>query len=278
MPSTHPIVGWATRHAAWILTRFLRHADGQTSYERRWQRPYHSPLCIFGETVMYAEQAKTLPKHATRFNSGIWVGRCTISNTHLVIDGTKLFRTRTVRRFPDGPDRWDAETMQRFSVVVSTPTSIPDVPSRRRDLQERELNEQRNQNPESRPRSSDDPSATEQNRPSTTKQNSSTDEQNIPKRRKRERNAWLERFAQENVDNAQRLFDKDGDAEMLPGNIFDDDELMVEETVETVDTYDPYPIGHEERILQEAYIEPAQISPILKEPKLDAKRAGGLNE
>ena len=110
--TTHPIVGWAIRHASWILTRYLRHADGKTSYERRWQRPYASPLCIFGETVVYAEQTKVLPKHAIRFNSGIWVGRCTISNAHLVVDGSKLSRTRTVRRFPEGSERWNHETMQ----------------------------------------------------------------------------------------------------------------------------------------------------------------------
>ena len=133
---THPIVGWAIRHASWILTRYLRHADGKTSYERRWQRPYASPLCIFGETVMYAEQTKVLPKHAIRFNSGIWVGRCTISNAHLVVDGSKLFRTRTVRRFPEGSERWNHETMQRFAVNVTNPTSIPDVPSKRRDVSE----------------------------------------------------------------------------------------------------------------------------------------------
>ena len=134
-PATHAIIGWAIRHATWILTRHLRHADGQTSYERRWQNTYASPLCIFGETVMYAEQAKTLPKHAVRISSGIWVGRCTMPNTHLVIDGKKLYRTRTVRRCPDGPDRWDTQTMQRFEVYASTPTSIPDVPSRRREAQ-----------------------------------------------------------------------------------------------------------------------------------------------
>ena len=147
IPTTHPIVGWAIRHASWILPRYLRHADGKISNERRWQRPYASPLCIFGETVMFAEQTKVLPKNAIRFNSGIWVGRCTISNAHLVVDGSKLFRTRTVRRFPEGSERWNHETMQRFAIHVANPTSNPDVPSRRRDvsehdeLDERELDE-----------------------------------------------------------------------------------------------------------------------------------------
>ena len=57
--TTHPIVGWATRHAPWILTRYLRHADGKTSYERRWQRLYASPLCIFGETLCWLNRRRS---------------------------------------------------------------------------------------------------------------------------------------------------------------------------------------------------------------------------
>ena len=37
-------------------------------------------------------------------------------------------------------------------------------------------------------------------------------------------------------------------------------------------------IGHDEWILQEPYVEPIQVFPILHEPKLDATRTGGLNE
>ena len=78
------------------------------------------------------QQMKVSPKHATRFNSGIWGGRCTISNAHLVVDGKKWFRTRTVRRFPEGSERWNHETMQRFAVNVTNPIRFPtfrrDVP------------------------------------------------------------------------------------------------------------------------------------------------------
>ena len=45
-----------------------------------------------------------------RFRMRIWL-----------LDGGKLFRTRTVRRFPEGPERWNHETMQRFAVKVANP-------------------------------------------------------------------------------------------------------------------------------------------------------------
>ena len=253
IPSTHPIVGWAIRLASWILTRYLRHADGKTSYERRWERPYASPWCIFGETPMYAEQAKVLPKHAIRFNSGIWVGRCTISNAHLVVDGSKVFRTRTVRRFPEGSERWNHETMQRFAVKVADPTSIPDVPSRRRDVSEHDEPDERQDEREHAerqrhvPTSSAEPSRTESDR---------------HKKRKRD--------PDDNGIHIRRKYDEEGYAELLL-----EDGLMMNRTT---DTFDPQYIGHDEWILQEPYVEPIQVFPILHEPKIDATRTGGLNE
>ena len=46
----------------------------------------------------------------------------------------------------------------------------------------------------------------------------------------------------------------------------------------TTNTFDPQYIGHDEWILQEPYVEPIQVFPILHEPKLDTTRTGGLNE
>ena len=60
--------------------------------------------------------------------------------------------------------------------------------------------------------------------------------------------------------NVRRKYDEEGDAEML------------------VVTIDPQYIGHDEWKLQESFVEPIQVFPILHEPKLDATRTGGLNE
>ena len=205
--TTHPIVGWAIRHASWILTRYLRHADGKTSYERRWQRPYASPLCIFGETVMYAEQTKVLPKHAIRFNSGIWVGRCTIFE-----------KRRDVSEHDEMDERLDEREHAERQHHAST--------------------------------SSTEPSGTEFDR---------------HKKRKRD--------PDDNGISVRRKYDEEGDAEFA--------ELLLENGLmmtRTTDTFEPQYIGHDERILQEPYVEPIQVFPILHEPKLDATRTGGLNE
>ena len=51
--SKHPIVPWLVRHTAYLLNRYATHADGNTSYFRRWNKDHRSPLCEFGETVQY---------------------------------------------------------------------------------------------------------------------------------------------------------------------------------------------------------------------------------
>ena len=50
---SHPIMTWATKHAAWLQNRFQLHADGKTSYCRRWERDYIKPLVSFGETIVF---------------------------------------------------------------------------------------------------------------------------------------------------------------------------------------------------------------------------------
>ena len=250
--TTHPIVGWAIRHASWILTRYLRHADVKTSYEPRWQRPYAPRLCIFGETVMYAEQTNVLPKHAIRFNSGIWVGRCTISNAHLVVDGSKLFRTRTVRRFPEGSERWNHEQCNDLQSMSPIRLRFPTF----------------------RRRGEMCPNMTRWIHDWT---NANMLNANIMHRHqapnRREPNLIVTRNENEILTTMEsRKYDEEGDAEFA--------ELLMENGLmmtRTTDTFDPQYIGHDEWILQKPYVEPIQVFPILHEPKLDATRTGGLN-
>ena len=225
---------------------------------------------------MYAEQTKVLPKHALRFNSVIWVGRCTISNAHLVVDGSKLFRTRTVRRFPEGSERWNHETIQRFAVNVTNPTSIPDIPSKRRDISEHDELDERLDEREHAERQrqrhvhfDDEPDEREhaerQRHVPTSSAEPSGTESDRHKKRKRD--------LDDNGISVRRKYDEEEDAEFA--------ELLLENGLmmtRTTDTFDPQYIGHDEWILQEPYVEPIQVFPIIHEPKLDATRTGGFNE
>ena len=61
--SRHPIMPWIVRHAAYLLNRYAVHADGNTSFFRRWNKENKTPLCEFGETVLYLlPSQRLLPK------------------------------------------------------------------------------------------------------------------------------------------------------------------------------------------------------------------------
>ena len=47
--SKHAIVPWLVKHIAYLLNRYATHADGNTSYFRRWNKDRRA----FGETVQY---------------------------------------------------------------------------------------------------------------------------------------------------------------------------------------------------------------------------------
>ena len=73
------------RHAAYLLNRYQVHNDGNTSFFRRWNREHKTPLCIFGETVQYMiPTTKALPKLEQRFFKGIWLGKDTATNEHII--------------------------------------------------------------------------------------------------------------------------------------------------------------------------------------------------
>ena len=47
----HPIMPWIVRHSAYIVNRYAIHANGFTSFYKRWHKEQHTPLCEFGDLV-----------------------------------------------------------------------------------------------------------------------------------------------------------------------------------------------------------------------------------
>ena len=119
--SDHALFPWAVKHAQFLLNRYLEHADGHTSYWRRWQRDYNSGLCCFGEVV----QAKLTGPHAARkafpsWVTGMWLGRDTEADE--VIIGTEhgVTKVRTVRRLQPSL-QWQKEIVQMFRALPWDP-------------------------------------------------------------------------------------------------------------------------------------------------------------
>ena len=86
------------RHAAWLLNRYLLHADGLTSYQRRWGRNYSSALCEFAETIQYRDPGHHKMKFDSMWHHGLWLGRDSDANEVLVGTTTGVLKARSIRR------------------------------------------------------------------------------------------------------------------------------------------------------------------------------------
>ena len=97
----HPLVAWSLVHASWTHNRFVVN-QGQTSYERSFDRPYTGKVCMFAEQVM--AYVKTDKKGAPRWRKGIWLTKTMNNDSHVVAVGGSIVCTRSVRRLAT---QWD---------------------------------------------------------------------------------------------------------------------------------------------------------------------------
>ena len=73
------------------------HSDGKTSWERTWGRPYDRGICNFLEAVHFRLNGR-LAKADAAWKLGLWVGKDTESDEHLVLTEEGAFKTRSIRR------------------------------------------------------------------------------------------------------------------------------------------------------------------------------------
>jgi hypothetical protein len=120
--SKHPIMPWLVKHSAYLLNRYPIHSDGNTSYYRRWGKEHKTPICEFGETVLYMlPAAKHMPKMEARFYPAIWLGKGTSTNENILGISNKVVKARTIRR-QIKPDKYNKQLMD---IINSSPAMIP---------------------------------------------------------------------------------------------------------------------------------------------------------
>ena len=83
--------------AAWLVTRY-RVINGSTSFELMTDRKYSGRLVLFGESVMYKDI--TSLKGEPVYKRGVWVGRSTWSDSHIVLRLKGAVEARSIRRLP----------------------------------------------------------------------------------------------------------------------------------------------------------------------------------
>ena len=99
--SLHPVIAWSLVHAAWIRNRFVVQ-EGQTAFERAFDRVYNGRICSFGEVVLAF--VKTSKKGAPSWRKGVWLTKSNSSDVHVVGIGEHVVCTRSVRRLSK---QWD---------------------------------------------------------------------------------------------------------------------------------------------------------------------------
>ena len=95
------LLPWIVRHSSWLLSRFQTHTDGNTSYKAVHGYVYSSQIFPFGQTVWVKAGRATHPTEIDWLD-GIWVGRVSKSDEHLVLTERRAIFSRTVRPHPQG--------------------------------------------------------------------------------------------------------------------------------------------------------------------------------
>ena len=79
---------------------YLVHSDGHTSYFRRSQRDNKSPICEFGEAILFMipGAVKHQPKLESRFSPRIWLGKDSTTGESCIDIAGRITKARTIKR------------------------------------------------------------------------------------------------------------------------------------------------------------------------------------
>ena len=105
--TTHsPMLPWAIRHAAWVLTRYNLGRDTRmTPYEKIRGQKYRKQNLPLGEQVLARRPGANVNQLLQPWVAGLWLGRDPLSDEHLIGTAAGVMRSRAVRRLQE-PARW----------------------------------------------------------------------------------------------------------------------------------------------------------------------------
>ena len=111
LPPMHPIFDWLVRHAAWVHERFRRSRhDGRTAFARHMLREYPSQVLPFGETVIFRDTGPIKCKLRTNWNFGVWLGRDSQDDMHVLGTRQGIVKARSVKRTTQS-ERYDQQLL-----------------------------------------------------------------------------------------------------------------------------------------------------------------------
>ena len=114
----HAVWPWLVEYAGWLLTRAEVGADGKTAYERSRGKEAKLPGVEFGEGVLWKRRREGGPlgKLTCMWEDGVFLGVKGSTGEMIVGDEKGVWRTRTLRRKPEG-ERWSRENLKYIGGV-----------------------------------------------------------------------------------------------------------------------------------------------------------------
>ena len=96
LSATDSITSLMIRHAAFLQTLFSVGKDGKTPFKKGHRKDYTSQLLPFGSAVdaKVRDEDTERSKFDSRFIPGIWLGRATESDEHIVRNSTGCLHSK----------------------------------------------------------------------------------------------------------------------------------------------------------------------------------------
>ena len=113
--STSPILPWLVGHQSFVRNRFVVRSSGRTPFEELTMSKCQSPLLNF-EAVLAEESGAQAGKLGSSWDLGIWLGRSTRTNEHLVGTRVGATKARTMKRRPE-TFKWDRGLYEAMNFV-----------------------------------------------------------------------------------------------------------------------------------------------------------------
>ena len=114
---THsPMLPWTVRHATWVPTRYnVRRDTRMTPYEKIRELKDRKEILPLGEQVLARRPGANVNQLLQAWVTGLWLGRDTLSDEHLIGTAAGVMRSRAVRRLQ--------ETARALNAMLFTPWS-----------------------------------------------------------------------------------------------------------------------------------------------------------
>ena len=117
---------WTIRHTAWIHN--VRRETRMTPHEKIRGQKYRKEILLLGEQVPARRPGATVNQLLQPWVTGLWLGRDTLSDEHLIGTAAGVMRSRAVRRLQE-PARWVPAAMNAMLLTPwSTHLHLPGRP------------------------------------------------------------------------------------------------------------------------------------------------------